>query len=81
MSILISGYKGNIVCTRALHFQVNLNHNLKHLEHSRVVVQIISKSTAKSNRHVEHEHAMKQKHKHHVHCMFNLYSLLELGTD
>ena len=40
-------------------FQVNLNHNLEHLEHIQVVVQITNKFISKSNRNVEHGHAMK----------------------
>ena len=40
-------------------FQINLNHNLEHSEHIQVRVQIISKLISKSNRHVEHGHAMK----------------------
>ena len=33
----------------------------------RVRVQVIDKLIPKSNRYVEHEHAMKQKHKYHEH--------------
>ena len=37
-----------------------------------MVVQITSKSISKSNRHVEHGHAMKQIYEYHMHCMFKL---------